>query len=125
MRGKRRLGALGCALACVAVVSWLSAASQPPRPQRDSLLKAYQAGNYKDAYEGLRLLTLDPRHDPLKVGDDLHTAVQCLRNLGRTDEVDDYREAVIQAHGKNWRLLQAAAQSYTQTEHHGYIVAGK
>ena len=125
MRGKRRLAALGVALAGFAVVSWLSAAAQPPRPQRDALLKAYQAGNYKDAYEGLRRLTLDPRHDPRQVGDDLNTAVVCLRNLGRTDEIDDYREAVIQAHGKNWRLLQTAALSTLNGDHYGFIVAGK
>src|SRR5229473_3000149 len=81
MRGKRRLGALGLALACFAAVSWFATASQPPRPDRDSLLKTYKAGNFKDAYEGLRKLTLDPRHDPIKVCDDLNTAIQCLRQL--------------------------------------------
>ena len=69
-------------------------------------------GNYKDAYEGYRALALDPRTDPNRVGSDLQQAVTCLAQLGRVDEIDDFREAVIAVHKDNWRLLQAAAESY-------------
>src|SRR5207248_5763187 len=62
----------------------------------------------------LRKLALDPNDDPMKVGSDLELAVTCLRNLGRVDEIDDFREAVIAAHAKNWRLLKAAANSYAE-----------
>src|SRR5207253_1686576 len=93
--------------------------------KRDSLMKAYTAGNYKDAYDGLRKLALDPQDDPLKVGADLDTATACLLALGRSDEIDDFREAVIKVHEKNWRLLDAAAQNYASYDHYGYIVAGK
>jgi uncharacterized protein YfaS (alpha-2-macroglobulin family) len=88
-------------------------------------MRAYEAGNFKDAYEGLRKLALDPADDPLQVGHDLDTAVTCLQRLGRTDEVDDFREAVIAAHKGNWRLLETAAQSYANGEHFGFMVAGK
>lgn len=104
---------------------WVMAADAPPQARRDALTKKYQDGNYKDAYEGLRKLALDPKDDLVKVCSDLHTGVECLRHLGRVDEVDEFREAVIAVHKKNWRLLEAAAQTYGATEHHGYIVAGK
>src|SRR5206468_3287873 len=52
-------------------------------------------------------------------------ALTALQRLGRVDEADDFREAVIVVHKDNWRLLDAAAQTYVTTEHYGYIVAGK
>src|SRR5262249_20264199 len=87
--------------------------------------KTFQAGNYKDAYEGLRKLALDPKNDRLQVGGDLELAIRCLQQLGRTDEIDDFREAVIEVHKQNWRLLETAAQTFADNEHYGYIVAGK
>ncbi|HEV3238285.1 MAG TPA: hypothetical protein VGZ25_14940, partial [Gemmataceae bacterium] len=92
---------------------------------RESLLKTFQAGNYKDAYEGFRKLALDPKNDPKVVGTDLDYAISSLQQLGRDEEMDEFREAVIEVHKKNWRLLESAAQSYANTQHHGYIVAGK
>src|SRR5208337_4414434 len=42
------------------------------------------------------------------------------------DELDAFREAVIEVHKDNWRLLQAAAESYlNDPEHFGFIVAGE
>ncbi len=107
------LGALGMAV------------SADPPVTREELKKTFDAGNFKDAYEGLRRLALDPQDDPLRVGDDLKLAVQALRNLGRVAEVDDFRDEVIKVHEKNWRLLAAAAESIFTTENHGFIVAGK
>ena len=82
-------------------------------------------GNYKDAYEAFSQLCLEPSTDAKKVGGFLAQAVQCLHNLNRTDEIDAFREKVIALHAGNWRLLFAAAQSYNQDQHNGYIVAGK
>jgi uncharacterized protein YfaS (alpha-2-macroglobulin family) len=94
----------------------------PTRERLDALLKQ---GNYKEAYDGLRALALEPRDDPQKVGDDLQKAIQCLVQLGRINEVDAFREAVIHAHQANWRLLQAAAESYlNDADHGGEVVAG-
>ena len=110
----------------VGSVAWMGAeepgASQARRKQ---LVEMMQAGNYKEAYEGFRKLALDPADDPLQVGHDLNLATQCLQNLNRTDEIDDFREAVIQVHPQNWRLLWAAAQNYMGVQHEGFIVAGK
>jgi uncharacterized protein YfaS (alpha-2-macroglobulin family) len=99
--------------------------AQSPKERRAALLKAQNAGNYKDAYDGLRKLALDPADDPREVGNDLTHAVTCLQQLGRDDEMDDFREAVIDVHKGNWRLLDAAARNYQQGQHYGYIIAGK
>ncbi len=92
---------------------------------REQSYKSYQQGNYKDAYEGYRKLALDPNDDPRLVGGDLSMATSCLQSLNRVDEIDDFREAVIQTHKNNWRLLQAAAQNCLNEPHYGFIVAGK
>ncbi len=60
------------------------------------------------------------------VGTDLKRAIRCLESLGRVDEIDAFREAVVAVHQANWRLLQAAAETYLDTQRHeGFIVAGK
>lgn len=125
MFGKRRLGVLGLALAVGVGVVWFVAGKSTAQSQRDAAKKAYKDGNYKDAYEAFRKLALDANDDPGQVGDDLDMAIQSLHQLGRSVEDDAFREAVIEVHKKNWRLLAAAARSYLQAEHYGYIVAGK
>ncbi len=93
---------------------------------RERFDKLFTQGNYKDAYEGYRGLALDPKTEPDRVGTDLRRAIQCLVQLGRVDEVDAFREAVVAVHQANWRLLQAAAESYlNDAQHSGFIVAGK
>jgi uncharacterized protein YfaS (alpha-2-macroglobulin family) len=126
MHAKRAAGVLGVTLSLFSAVVWLAAADRAA-PQRDTLMRAYHAGNFKDAYEGLRKLALDPKDDPAQVSQDLTTAITCLQRLGRSNEIDDFREAVIDAHKGNWRLLDTAAESYVsnQMEHYGFIVAGK
>ena len=120
MRTTSRLLAVTLTLTCLAAAGWLS----QPSP-RGRYMAAYQAGNYREAYDGLRKLALNPRDNPRRVGEDLATAVRCLQQLGRQDESDAFREAVIDVHHQNWRLLEAAAQSYADDQHFGYIVAGK
>src|SRR5258708_1752367 len=123
--GKVRIAA-GGALAVLAVVGWRLTGGGPSiEDKRTGLYKAIDAGNFKDAYEGLRKIALDPKNDPMKVGKDLTQAILCLQRLGRVDEIDAFREAVIDVHKDNWRLLATAARTFTDGEHYGYIVAGK
>src|SRR5581483_2758686 len=117
--------AMGAALGGALVAVWAVAAPASQDQLRQTAQKAQQAGNYKDAYELFRKLALDKDDDSLKVGEDLTNGLQCLRNLGRSDEVDAFREGVIKAHGKNWRLLQTAAHSFVHGEHYGFLVAGE
>ena len=49
---------------------------------------------------------------------DARLAVQSLRNLGRNDEIDDFRETVVAVHAKNWRLLLSAARTLHEGDNH-------
>jgi len=92
--------------------------------RRARAAKLLGQGNYKEAHDIFSRLALDPSDGPKDVPEDLNHAIACLRQLNRVNEIDAFREAVIAAHGKNWRLLQAAAKSYMAGPHYGVIVAG-
>ncbi len=126
MSSKWRLRSGVITLALALIVGWRLTAGAPTGDEkRQALYKAITAGNFKDAYDGLRTLALDPKDDPRQVGKDLTQAIVCLQRLGRTNEGDAFRDAVIAAHKDNWRLLATAAKSLTDNEHQGFIVAGK
>lgn len=92
---------------------------------RTSAQRLVQNGNWKDGYEAYAKLVLDPSCNRLQAANDLQQAIQCLRNLSRNDEVDEFREKAVELHGSNWRLLAQAAHSLIQGDSYGYIVAGK
>ena len=118
--------ALPLALALLVASVWICAADQAPaQAKRGEFEKALAAGNFQIAYDGFRKLALAPDDDPLRVSGDLQNGIQALQNLGRVDEIDEFREAVIEKHSGNWRLLEAAADSYANVDHQGFIVAGK
>jgi hypothetical protein len=103
---------IGLALVLTLGAAWLLAGTPPTQEQvRAALNKLHADGNFKEAYDGLRKLCLDPADNKLLVGKDMDLAVNCLIRLGRVDEIDEFREAVIQVHQKNWRLLWAAGDS--------------
>ena len=103
----------------------VSAEDRSHRELRSRAQTAYTDGNWQDAFELYRRLSLDPAAEPEMVSPDFTRAWQCLRQLGRLDELDDFREAVIEQHAANWRLLLAAARSYSQNTHWGYMIAGE
>src|SRR5271155_4387928 len=127
VRDSKRFGAVSLliALACLAVVARFSGAQPSPTDLRGTADAAFIAGNYRDAWELCRKLALDPSDDPKLVGRDLVRGVQLLQRLAREDEVDAFREAVIAAHAKNWRLLQAAADSIQRDMHYGFLIGGE
>jgi uncharacterized protein YfaS (alpha-2-macroglobulin family) len=92
---------------------------------RKQAQKAYTNGNWQDAFDLYRQLSLEIQNDPKRVGRDFTQAWQCLRQLNRLNELDAFRENVIQRHADNWRLMQDAARSYSQNNHGGYMVAGE
>src|SRR5438046_362305 len=125
MQRNRRAAVLGMALACLFIASLHTAIRKSAAPtSRDDLIKAHKDGNYKDAYEGLRKLALDPsKSEPKKVGEDLNLGIDCLRRLGRVDEIDEFRESTVAVHKDNWRLLHTAAMSFNNVDRYGFIVA--
>mgnify|MGYP000859065380 CR=1 FL=1 len=93
---------------------------------RSDAEKAYNDRNYQDAYQVYRRLTLDSgTQEPAQVGNDLNMAVACLQQLNRNNEIDEFREAAVEAQSRNWRALAAVAQSCMNVDHHGFMIAGE
>src|SRR5947209_5245781 len=67
------------------------------KPGLEAVRKAFEAGQFKEAFEGARAIALDPKEDPKAAAEGLYLAVESLRKLGRVEEVDDFREAVLKA----------------------------
>ena len=129
MSFRRRTSIIAAAIFSLLVLALAASrgvsADKPSGTDRAKYQKLYNDGNFNDAFDGFRKLALDSQDDPLQVGSDLEQAIACLQQLGRIDEIDALREAVIEAHGKNWRLLMMAADSYLNGYHYGFIIAGK
>jgi len=93
--------------------------------RRQKARKLYRDGNFKEAYDAYAKLALGAGTDKKQVGEDLNMGVHALQRLNRRNEIDAFREKVIQAHGTNWRLLWTAAQSYFSSTHYGFIISGE
>jgi uncharacterized protein YfaS (alpha-2-macroglobulin family) len=103
------------------------ALAQSSPPDHASAQKLMQDGNYAEALEQFRGLTLDEA-SPAPSADlisDYRGALVCYQQLNRIDEFDDYREAVVKAHPKDWRLIGDVARSYLEVVHHGYLIGGE
>ncbi|MEY4190960.1 MAG: hypothetical protein RIR17_1696, partial [Planctomycetota bacterium] len=91
----------------------------------EKFLKLFNQGNFREAFEGFKKLALAPKADAKQAGNNMNMAIQSLRNLGRNNEVDDFRDSVISIHEGDWRFLQMAAASFLESEHFGFLIAGK
>ena len=101
------------------------AVDTPLQQLRRKAQDAYGNGNWQDAFELYRKLSLESANDAAMVGNDFTQAWQCLQKLDRLHALDEFRESVIERHAENWRLLLAAARSYSYNIHWGYMVAGE
>jgi hypothetical protein len=115
------LSVVGLAFAVAAIAGDLNSNDQ----RRVAAVKAYQDGNFKEAYVNFRLLALDPNSDPALVPDDLKLGVECLGRLGLHRDIDEFIEMSVAIHSKNWMLLAQAAKAYLHIEHSGYMIAGE
>jgi len=95
------------------------------KTRREKASKLYRDGNFKEAYDVFSKLALEAKTSVKKVGGDLNMAVSALQRLNRRNEIDAFRENVIKAHSKNWRLLHTAATSYLNATHYGFIISGE
>jgi hypothetical protein len=109
----------------IGAVAWREArgASRPalsPEEARAAMSK----GNYKDAYDSLapRVLSAEGTN---QLSSDYLVCLSALMSLGRMEEMDEFREKAVEAHGADWKFLQTAAQSYRDYQHYGSIVSGK
>jgi uncharacterized protein YfaS (alpha-2-macroglobulin family) len=113
-----------CIIALMLLASGARSAEPADRQVRQKAQSAFSNGNWQEAFENYRRLSLEIKDDPRIVGQDFSRAWQCLRELNRLNELDRFREEVIEQHAGNWRLLLEAARSYSQNIHWGYMVAG-
>ncbi|MFQ3650886.1 MAG: MG2 domain-containing protein, partial [Gemmataceae bacterium] len=120
----RNAGLLAAGLGLLVTGLYQAAAENPTIEQnRATARKQFQDGNFNDAYKLYRQIALD-KGNPIPAND-LEQGLQALARLGRIDEIDEFREAVVQTHSDKVHVLFTAARSYLDYEHHGYIVAGQ
>ena len=117
---------IGLAVVGVVGIGWLAViAQQQSNPTPEKAATLMKNGNWKEAFVAYSRLVLERELDasPEKLPEYFNNAMQCAQQLDNYDESEAFREKAIAAHPKNWRLLQAAANSYENNIHHGYIVA--
>jgi uncharacterized protein YfaS (alpha-2-macroglobulin family) len=122
---KRVVGGLFSVLILVALATTGFSEAPNVRQLRQTAREQMQAGNWNDAYTVLRELCLNEESEPQATVEDVALAVQCLNQLGRTNEVDALLEGTVKAHADQWRVLQAVARQYLEIPHHGFMIAGK
>ena len=119
----------GIGLALALYLQTLSAAEDPGSPaitlRRAQAIRHQEDGNFQDAYRIFRQLLLEGIPESSIDAADLTRGWQCLRRLGRVNQVDSFVEDAVKKHGTHWPLLNAAANIYVQQEHYGFLVAGE
>ena len=109
---------------CTLLGSWyLTAEETDPNKLRANAAKHQKDGNYRDAYEIFRDLSLDENTDAKLVGSDLQQGLNCLQQLNRSAEIDGYLEEFVDLHAQNWRALVSASQAILSVPHYGSIIA--
>ena len=111
-------------VSCTVFFGWYLVAEETSSvTRRATALKHQKEGNFRDAYEIFRELSLNEATDPKKVGADLLQGVQALQRLNRVAEIDPYLTEFVDLHQDNWRALISAAQAIRSTPHYGTIIA--
>ncbi|MBD3675424.1 MAG: alpha-2-macroglobulin [Planctomycetaceae bacterium] len=104
--------------------TWYLTAQEPSAESRRTTAQKHQKdGNFRDAYEIFRELSLDEETDPKQVGSDLERGIQCLQRLNRAAEIDGYLKEFVELHDENWRALTSASKAILSVPHYGSIIA--
>ena len=103
----------------------VSAAEGGNAAERAKSAELMKQGNWRDAFDLLAKIVVDPNDDPKQAGNDLKNALTCLQRLGREPETDDLFEKAVSVHAVNWRLQHEAAQALNQVQHAGFVISGK
>ena len=61
-------------------------------PALEGAMQLYKDGNYNDAYSDLRALALDESTPSAEMATVIDTAISCLQQLNRADEIEAFRE---------------------------------
>jgi uncharacterized protein YfaS (alpha-2-macroglobulin family) len=112
--------------AILAACGWYLVAEEgSPQTRRATAQKHFNDGNFRDAYDTYRELSLDEKGDPKMVGEDFRQGVECLRRLNRVAEVDAYLTEFVELHDDNWRALMSASMALGGVPHYGTMIAGE
>ena len=126
MRHDRWIALFGIALFLGLAVWLTSAIAQRDEPvPLPTAMQLYKDGNYNEAYDALRGLALKQDTASSDLSTIVQTAISCLQQLNRAHEIDEFREAAVDVHSDDWRLLMAVAQSYIEVDHHGFMIGGE
>jgi len=91
-----------------------------------TLAQSYQKqGNYRDAWKLYQKLANQRNNSDQGVVHDLNAGIQCLQQLNRVNEIDEFRESVLKTHANEPRVLWKAAETLIHGPHYGYILDGK
>ncbi len=118
-------------LALAGLLAAAAALAAEPGADRAQARKLMDDGNYREALDQFRELTLvEPAaaitaEESTALAEDYRRALACYQQLNRVSEVDAYREQVAAKHPRDWRIVAAVAQSYLDFAHHGFMVAGE
>jgi len=82
-------------------------------------------GNWKEAAEAYETFIYSEDADPLTVHDSFNKTVMSYQRINNMPKTDEVREKMVEAHPKNWRVLEAVAMNYMQTQHYGVILNGE
>ncbi len=110
-------------LAVMAIVAWAIGQDSAPANFAEAQ-KKMQAGNFKEAYEGFRKICWDAKAAVGDTPEAVTNGVQCLMNLGRVAEIDEFLEKTVEVHAAHWRVLRTVGWQYVTLDHNGVIIAG-
>ncbi|MCH8841181.1 MAG: alpha-2-macroglobulin, partial [Planctomycetes bacterium] len=85
----------------------------------------YADGNYQEALGAFQQLLTDNSTDSAQLVKSFNSSLTCFRRLNRVAEIDDFREAEVERHARDWPFVAEVAKSYMQLQHYGYRIAGE
>ena len=88
---------------------------------RNAAMKLRNDGNVREAYEAYAKLALNPQNTGANAVMDFNQAVNCLQQLNRIGEFDDFLKKVLDVRKDDWRFVSG----YHYPMNQGYIIDGK
>ena len=104
---------------------YLSAEEKNVSDERTLAQKYQKEGNYRDAWQLYQKLANQQNNSDQGVVHDLREGIQCLQQLNRVTEIDEFRESILKNHAAKPRVLWKAAESLIQGPHYGYVIDEK
>ena len=100
---------------------------QERQVDRKKAKKMQSDGNWAEAYQVFHELVLDESNDDKQLSSDLTSAVNCLNQLNRIKEFDEFFEQAVALHSKNPTLLYSAAKLLGggQVPAFGFLIGGE